>query len=99
MPSMPHDMAHDEAAMPGMASTEEIEKLWGLSGRAFDAQFLRLMTRHHQGGVQMARYAAAHAGLRTVQDAARVMVIDQTQEINQMSALMRAEGVEPLPAP
>jgi uncharacterized protein (DUF305 family) len=93
-------MHHDTAmAMPGLASPEQVEELWGLSGRAFDARFMQLMTRHHQGGVQMAQYATEHARLRAVREVARVMVIDQTQEINQMNALMRSEDVEPLPSP
>ena len=39
------------ALMPGMATEEELANLRSLSGTAFDVEFLRLMIRHHQGGL------------------------------------------------
>ena len=47
--------------MPGMATEDELANLRALSGTAFDVEFLRLMIRHHQGGLDMAQYAAEHA--------------------------------------
>ena len=61
---MGHDMAgmHMSAGtlMPGMATEEELANLRSLQGTAFDVEFLRLMIRHHQGGLEMAQYATAH---------------------------------------
>src|SRR5687768_3017260 len=48
--------------MPGMASPEEMENLARLSGQALDSEFLRLMIRHHQGGIPMADVALARSG-------------------------------------
>ena len=39
----------------------ELAQLRSLSGTEFDTEFLRLMIRHHQGGFDMAQYAAQHA--------------------------------------
>ena len=48
--------------MPGMATEDELaEPARRCPGTAFDVEFLRLMIRHHQGGLPMAQYAAAHA--------------------------------------
>ena len=48
--------------MPGMATEDELaEPAVASSGTAFDVEFLRLMIRHHQGGLEMAEYAAEHA--------------------------------------
>ena len=48
--------------MPGMASPAEMDRLVNLTGNRLDVQFLRLMTRHHEGGLPMAKDAARHAG-------------------------------------
>jgi uncharacterized protein (DUF305 family) len=49
------DMSTPGALMPGMATEQELDQLHSLSGTAFDVQFLRLMIRHHQGGLKMAQ--------------------------------------------
>ena len=43
--------------MPGMATEEELASLRASTGAALDVRFLQLMLRHHEGGVEMARYA------------------------------------------
>ena len=77
-------------SMPGMATTAELDEFVNLTGTRLDAQFLRLMTRHHEGGLPMAKYAVQRARLPYVRDAARLMIQDQQREIDQMQALMRA---------
>jgi uncharacterized protein (DUF305 family) len=57
--------------MPGMATEEELAGLRALSGTEFDVRFLQLMIRHHQGGYDMAAYAAAHADVPAVRSLAR----------------------------
>ena len=59
---------HDVGAnglMPGMATPAQMTKLQTLHGSALDIFFLQLMIRHHQGGIEMAQYAAA-ARIRAV---------------------------------
>jgi uncharacterized protein (DUF305 family) len=96
-----HDMAGmvDGGLMPGMATKEELANLRSLSGTAFDVEFLRLMIRHHQGGLDMAQYAAAHAAVPTVRSLARSMAETQTAETTTMSRMLAARGGTPLPKP
>jgi uncharacterized protein (DUF305 family) len=89
----------DGALMPGMATEAELGNLRSLSGRAFDVEFLRLMIRHHQGGKDMAEYAAAHASVPTVRSLARSIVDTQTAEVVTMGRMLAARGGTPLPAP
>ena len=86
-------------AMPGMASPGELADLWALSGKAFDVLFLQLMIRHHEGGIEMDRYAAAKARTSAVRDAARAMSVAQIEDLAQMRPMLAADGAAQLPAP
>jgi uncharacterized protein (DUF305 family) len=88
-----------ETLMPGMATEEELTELRGLSGTAFDVQFLRLMIRHHQGGLGMAEYAADHADVDAVRRLAGTIADTQTAETTTMTELLTERGGTPLPAP
>ncbi|MGY1660618.1 DUF305 domain-containing protein [Geodermatophilus sp. SYSU D00705] len=98
-PTMAH--GHDAAGglMPGMATEEELAELRGLSGTAFDVQFLRLMIRHHQGGREMAEYTAEHATVPAVATLGRSIAETQTAEVTTMTRMLTARGGTPLPAP
>lgn len=74
--------------MPGMASPEEIATLEGLAGTAADAEFLRLMIRHHQAGVPMAEAALTGSGNPAVRALARQIVTAQEIEIVAMQNLL-----------
>ncbi len=87
------------AAMPGMATTEELGRLRSLSGREFDVYFLQLMLRHHQGGLPMARYAAEHAGVGSVRNLASKIVRAQEHENRVMTDMLVDRGAAPLPPP
>jgi uncharacterized protein (DUF305 family) len=99
MAGMDMGSASDGALMPGMATEAELAQLRTLSGTAFDVQFLRLMIRHHQGGKDMAVYAAAHAALAPVRTLARSIADTQTAEVQTMTDMLTARGGTPLPAP
>ncbi len=92
-------MSGSGALMPGMATTEEIEKLKGLTGEASDTYFLQLMIRHHQGGTPMMAYAAEHAMNPVVRNFATKMAQSQAAEISVMTQMLAERGAEPLPAP
>jgi uncharacterized protein (DUF305 family) len=85
--------------MPGMATEEELDGLRSLSGTAFDVEFLRLMMRHHQGGLDMAEYAAEHGDTDVVRRLAQTVAESQTAETELMSDMLAARGGTPLPAP
>ena len=91
--------AADGAVMPGMATETELTELRGLTGQPFDVLFLQLMTRHHQGGLEMAEYGEEHASLPAVQTLARSIAQSQTAETTTMEQMLRARGGSPLPAP
>jgi uncharacterized protein (DUF305 family) len=74
--------------MPGLASTDDLTQLRNDSGNAADVLFAKLMIAHHQGGIHMAQYAAAHATTSRVRTMASAMVVDQQEEINEMTKLM-----------
>ncbi|MFL6124107.1 DUF305 domain-containing protein [Actinophytocola sp.] len=83
--------------MPGMASTDELNKLRKLSGAELDTYFLQLMLRHHEGGSEMAQYAAQHASKGYVRNLAEKIVTSQTSEMNLMKSLLAQRGAKPLP--
>ena len=47
--------------MPGMATDAELDELGAASGAEADNLFVELMVRHHEGGIEMAEFAAANA--------------------------------------
>ncbi len=95
-----HGAAMDGAElMPGMATEEELTQLRSLDGTAFDVEFLRLMIRHHQGGLGMAEYAAQHAQEAAVHSLARAIAETQTAETTLMTEMLTSRGGTPLPAP
>nr|WP_064441609.1 DUF305 domain-containing protein [Hoyosella altamirensis] len=106
---MDHDDKHEHAGhggrdateppMPGMASWQEVDALRQSDGTDAEVQFLQLMIRHHQGGIDMAGYAAQHASVPVVQRLATSMIKEQSQETAVMEHLLRARGAEPLPWP
>lgn len=89
--------AESDAAMPGMATSDEMRKLRSLSGEEFDVFFLQLMLRHHQGGTPMAEYAVEHANIQQVRALARSMLESQGAEITVMKGMLESRGAEPLP--
>jgi uncharacterized protein (DUF305 family) len=85
--------------MPGMATTEELNKLRKLSGQELDVFFLQLMLRHHQGGLEMAEYGAQHASKGYVRNLAQKIVDSQENEADLMRDFLAQRGAKPLPAP
>ena len=85
--------------MPGMATEDELANLRTLSGPAFDVEFLRLMIRHHQGGLEMAQYAQQHGETGVVRSLAKSIADSQTAETELMSGMLADRGGTPLPAP
>ncbi|MBI3382094.1 MAG: DUF305 domain-containing protein [Aquabacterium sp.] len=68
--------------MPGLASPAELDALAAVAqAEAFDAMFLALMVRHHQGAVVMARFASEYAQLDAVRGFARAVSAEQQQEL------------------
>ncbi|MFC6093304.1 DUF305 domain-containing protein [Saccharothrix lopnurensis] len=82
--------------MPGMATSEELNRLRRLSGPEFDVYFLQLMLRHHQGGAPMARFGAENAGQPVVRTLADNMLRSQASESELMRTMITERGAAPL---
>jgi uncharacterized protein (DUF305 family) len=93
-----HAMLED-GRMPGMATEAELAALRSLTGQEFDVEFLRLMIRHHQGGYDMAVYAAENAELAEVRSLAATIAETQDVETTTMAEMLAERGGTPLPAP
>ena len=67
--------------MPGLATDADLQNLRLATGSAADQLFVKLMITHHEGGIHMAEYAAAHANTSEVKAMAASMVTGQQSEI------------------
>lgn len=57
-----HDHGTGEGMPPGMLTSRQLGRLFNTKGRAFDRLFLRYMTFHHQGALQMVQQLVADGG-------------------------------------
>ncbi|MBV8063052.1 MAG: DUF305 domain-containing protein, partial [Nevskia sp.] len=76
--------------MPGLATSEELNRLRALDGDERDRLFLELMIRHHQGALPMARFASLNARIPAVRMLAAQILLQQTEELGSMALLLRA---------
>ncbi|GAA2556458.1 DUF305 domain-containing protein [Pseudonocardia hydrocarbonoxydans] len=85
------------ATMPGMASSADLAALRAATGPALDILFLQLILRHHEGGAEMLRDAAANASVPQVRSLATQMLSSQASEMDYLRQLLLARGGTPLP--
>ncbi|GAA3036567.1 DUF305 domain-containing protein [Actinokineospora globicatena] len=83
--------------MPGMATSEELMKLRALKDPEFTVYFLQLMLRHHEGGLEMASYAADHARVPYVRNLASKIQQGQSAEVKLLTSMLTSRGAQPLP--
>jgi uncharacterized protein (DUF305 family) len=76
--------------MPGMATQSEVDELNTLPPIEMDMQFLRLMIRHHEGGVLMAEAALEKAQDDHVRGFAQQVINTQSAEIQTMTEMLEA---------
>jgi uncharacterized protein (DUF305 family) len=88
------DEAHSHAMMmPGMLTEEQFAQLGAARGRAFDRLFLTLMTRHHEGALQMVQELFRAPGAGQEPDIFRFATdvdADQRDELVVMERLLHA---------
>ncbi len=87
--AMPGGMEH-HSALSGMMSPDDMTRLEALSGKAFDREFLRMMTMHHQGAIEMARTEQADGRYDPARTLAANIVRSQSDEVNKMADLLKA---------
>ncbi|MFE9646035.1 DUF305 domain-containing protein [Streptomyces sp. NPDC006365] len=83
------DMGHDmSSGMPGMMSTEDMDKLDKSSGAEFDKMFLEMMIKHHEGAVEMAGDQKADGKYGDAMKLGDAVITAQTAEIEQMNKML-----------
>lgn len=85
---MPPHAGSAHSAMPGMAAPGDLDRLATLKGSALTRHFLKVMIRHHEGGLEMAAYAKTHALTDTVRAAAARMLVEEREQISLMRQLL-----------
>ena len=92
--------AGGHAAMPGMATPEEMAALAASTGAEFDRRFLELMIRHHEGALAMVAELFASPGAAQgsqIFGIASEVDADQRMEIDRMRMLL--DGPPPRTSP
>lgn len=75
------------ADMPGIASDADITSLRDAKGSAADHLFADLMIAHHEGGIDMAKYAKEHGHWGKVRSLSASIVTTQTGEVNDLTRI------------
>jgi uncharacterized protein (DUF305 family) len=85
-----HDHGTGEGLPPGMLTSGQLGRLYNTKGRAFDRLFLRYMTHHHRGALQMVQQLQADGGGAEPELSAftRHVEADQGIEIARMQDLL-----------
>ncbi|MFD4247344.1 DUF305 domain-containing protein [Streptomyces sp. NPDC058525] len=72
---------HGGHDMSGMKTAEEMKQLESSSGKAFDTAFLKLMVKHHEGAVAMAKTEQSEGAYQPAKDMAGAIITSQSAEI------------------
>ena len=91
-------MTHMSHADMGMATPEQMAELATLSGTAFDRMFLTLMTRHHEGAVDMVEDLLSQPGSAydpVLYEFVNDITNDQTAEIERMNGILEDLSEDP----
>lgn len=79
---------HGMEPMDGMMSTEDMASLKMMTGAEFDAMWLSMMIRHHEGAIAMAQTVKADGSTADVLSLADRIIAAQEGEIAEMKALL-----------
>ncbi|MFE4367638.1 DUF305 domain-containing protein [Streptomyces sp. NPDC056835] len=81
-------MDHSGHSMPGMMGDSDMSTLEKATGPAFDTAFLKLMVKHHEGAVEMARTEKSEGADQRAKDMADAIITSQSAEITRMNTLL-----------
>jgi uncharacterized protein (DUF305 family) len=79
---------HGGHSMPGMMSTQDMDKLKAAGGAAFDKQFAQMMIDHHTGAIEMAREVQKNGTNAEVKTLAADIEKSQQAEIELLKKLL-----------
>lgn len=85
------DCRASPGGMPGLATSNQLNELRRLDGDERDRLFLQLMIAHHAGALPMAQFAAHNGENVVVRSLAAQMVMQQAEEIQAMTLLLRSK--------
>ncbi|MBC2864492.1 DUF305 domain-containing protein [Streptomyces mexicanus] len=74
--------------MMGMATPEELDRLSAATGNAFDVQYLRLMSKHHNGAIGMLTEVLTNGTDETIQTWATDMLATQYAQVQMMQKML-----------
>ena len=86
-------MSSAVGAMPGMVPDDRVRAARDLTGTAADAEYLRMMSDHHRGGLHMAEEAARRAADPRVRALAERIVVQQRGELADYARAAAAHGI------
>ncbi|MDT9698380.1 DUF305 domain-containing protein [Streptomyces sp. P17] len=86
--------AKDGALMPGMATNAQLDQLRQAKGKDAEILYLRMMTAHHKGGIDMAKGAVKMAADDKLVRLAQTMVNGQQSEIDLMADMLAQRGAK-----
>jgi uncharacterized protein (DUF305 family) len=73
----------------GMMSEADMDSLKKASGAGFDAMFLTMMIKHHEGAITMAKDEQAKGAYAPAKTLAGSIITGQTAEITTMRGLLK----------
>ncbi|MFG2048879.1 DUF305 domain-containing protein [Micromonospora sp. NPDC048935] len=79
---------HDHGTMRGMQSPEAMRRLAATTGPDFDRLFVRMMTEHHEGAIEMATNLLTVGSDLTLNEFATSLATEQTVEIDRMREVL-----------
>ncbi len=86
MSGMDHGSMGDD--MPGMMTSEEMQRLDDASGEQFEQLWLEMMIEHHTGAVQMAEAELGNGESTDAKELAQTIIDAQEAEISTMERLL-----------
>jgi uncharacterized protein (DUF305 family) len=89
MGGMDHGSGGD--ASMGITTAAEMAQLQAANGREFDAMFLEMMVRHHQGAIDMATQEQLKGKFTDAKMVVGSIVTSQQAEIDEMKSLLGIE--------
>jgi uncharacterized protein (DUF305 family) len=82
------DHGSGAGASMGVMTDAEMAQLHAASGAEFDAMFLEMMIRHHQGAIDMATQEQSKGKFADAKSVADSIVTSQQAEIDEMRTLL-----------
>lgn len=77
------------SSMPGMMSSDDMDKLMNATGAEFDQMFLTMMIEHHNGAIEMAKTEEATGMNADAVALAQQIQRAQTDEISTMTGMLK----------